>query len=79
MPRRPAQRPWIALGVSWSRHPAGRRKKRPSDALVLERQARIERAVAFIDQLQCDLVPDAKAQEESLATLADIQATNKTA
>ena len=57
----------------------GEGSKRPSDALVLERQARIERAVAFIDQLQCDSAPDATAQEESLATLADIQATNKTA
>jgi hypothetical protein len=32
-----------------------RRKQAAQRALVLERQARIERPVAFIDQLQCDL------------------------
>jgi hypothetical protein len=72
-PRRPAQRPWLAEGVS--RSTWYRRKQRARQATAGACAcATLERAEAFVAALTRDLARCAALERESMAILAELTA-----
>jgi hypothetical protein len=72
-PRRPAQRPWLAEGISrstWYR----RRKRAQQVAAVACASATLDRAEAFAAALTRDLARCAALERESMAILAELTA-----
>ena len=72
-PRRPAQRPWLAAGVSrstWYR----RRKRAQQVASVAYAHATLDRAEAFAAALTRDLARCAGLERETMAILAELTA-----
>jgi hypothetical protein len=62
-PRKPAQRPWLAEGISRSTWYRRRKQAREREALVVEsarRHALLSRAEAFTRQLQAELAEAAR-------------------
>jgi hypothetical protein len=72
-PRKPAQRPWLAEGIS--RSTWYRRRKRARDAAsVAYARATLERAQAFAAELSRDLARCAALGRESMAIIAELTA-----
>jgi hypothetical protein len=72
-PRRPAQRPWLAAGVS--RSTWYRRKQRARQARAVTcASATFDRAEAFAVALTRDLARCAALERESMAILAELTA-----
>lgn len=69
-PRRPAQRPWLAEGIS--RSTWYRRRKRARDAATF--RASLDRAESFAAALTRDLARCAACERESRAILAELTA-----
>jgi hypothetical protein len=72
-PRKPAQKPWLAEGVSrstWYR----RRKQARERAELAAQQAAFERAEAFVAQLQAELALAAWRHAEMAAIIAELAA-----
>jgi hypothetical protein len=68
-PRRPAQRPWLAEGIS------RRRKQRARQAAAVACAcATLERAEAFVATLTRDLARCAALERETMAILAELTA-----
>ena len=69
MPRAPAQRPWLALGISRSTY--YRRRKRAQEAqTAILRETAIARAASLAERLRADLERCAALNCEMLAELA---------
>jgi hypothetical protein len=72
-PRRPAQRPWLAEGISrstWYR----RKQRARQTAAVAYAHATLDRAEAFAAALASDLNRCAALERESMAILAELAA-----
>jgi hypothetical protein len=69
-PRRPAQRPWLAAGISRSTWYRRRRKAR--DAALI--RASLDRAESFAAALTRDLARCAALERESMKTIAELAA-----
>jgi hypothetical protein len=67
MPRRPAQKPWLAQGISRSTWYRRRAKARE--------QAALERAEVFIYQLQAELAEAARCQAVAAGIIAAMSVT----
>jgi hypothetical protein len=75
LPRQPAQKPWLALGIS--RSTSYRRRKRAQEAqAAILRETAIARAASLADQLCADLARCAALNGEITAMLADSAARN---
>jgi hypothetical protein len=73
MPRRPAQRPWLAEGISrstWYR----RRAKASEQAATATRHAAFSRADGFTRQLQADLADVARCQAVAAGIIGELAA-----
>ena len=73
MPRRPAQRPWLAEGISrstWYR----RKANAWNQAALLMQQAAFERAEAFVAELQVDLAEAARCHAIAVAIIGELAA-----
>ncbi|PZR93930.1 MAG: hypothetical protein DLM68_00365 [Hyphomicrobiales bacterium] len=77
-PRRPAQRPWLAAGVSrstWYR----RRRQAQQAAAVASTRAALDRAEAFAAALTRDLARCAALERETMAIIAELAAVHSVA
>ena len=78
MPAKPAQRPWLALGISRSTWYRRRAEARSQAALAVETNRRrllLSRAEAFVAELQRDLARASTLQAQCAAILAEFPAT----
>ena len=73
-PRRPAQRPWLAAGVSRSTWYRRRKQRARQAAAVAYACATFERAEAFAATLARDLDRCAALERETVAILAELTA-----
>jgi hypothetical protein len=76
-PRKPAQKPWLAEGVSRSTWYRRRKQARESEARAFEtsrRQDILARATAFTRQLQAELALAAQCHAEMAAVIAELAA-----
>lgn len=72
-PRRPAQRPWLAEGIS--RSTWYRRRKRALDAAAMaSKRATLDRAEAFMAALTRDFARCAALERETMAIIAELAA-----
>ena len=82
MPRKPAERPWLALGISRSTYYRRRAKVRQEAALAAETFRRLNllsRAEAFVADLQDDLAEAARCQAIAAAVIAEMVGMAKVA
>jgi hypothetical protein len=70
-PRRPAQKPWLAMGVSRSTYYRRRKQAREREVLAA-RQAAVERASAFVAELQAELAEAARCQAVMAAIFGEL-------
>ena len=68
MPRRPAQRPWLAEGISRSTWYRRRKQTRSQAALA----ATLTRAKTFVHQLQADLAEAARCHAVAAAVIGEM-------
>jgi hypothetical protein len=71
-PRRPAQKPWLALGISRSTYYRRRKQARERAAVALN--STIARAEAFTRQLQTELAEVARCQAVTAGIIAEMAA-----
>jgi hypothetical protein len=76
MPRKPAQKPWLALGVSRSTY--FRRKAKAREQAVLAAQTfsiteSVSRAEAFTRQLQAELAEAGRCQAIMVAVIGELR------
>jgi hypothetical protein len=71
MPRRPASKPWLALGISRSTY-YRRRKQARERAAVAHLSATCDRASAFVRQLQAELAEVARCQAIMAAIIGEL-------
>ena len=76
MPRKPAQRPWLAEGISRSTWYRRKAKSRQDTALALEtcrRRQLLSRAEAFTGQLQAELAEAGRCQAIMVAVIGELR------
>ncbi len=75
MPRRPAQKPWLALSISRSTYYRRRKRAQEAQAAIL-REIAIARAASLAERLRADLERCAALNYEVAAMLAELAARN---
>jgi hypothetical protein len=71
-PRRPAQRPWLALGISRSTY-YRRRKQARERAAAVSLNSTIARASAFVAELQAELAEVDRCQAVTAAIIGEMR------
>jgi hypothetical protein len=77
MPRKPAERPWLAEGISRSTWYRRRNQAREREVLAAKRSGfsrSLSRAEAFVAALQADLAEAARCQAAMGALLSELAA-----
>ena len=80
MPRKPAERPWLALGVSRSTYYRRRKQARERAALAFETNRRrlvLSRAEAFVADLQTELAEAARCQAIAAGIIGELAAAGQ--
>jgi hypothetical protein len=82
MPRRPAQKPWLAMGISRSTYYRRRAKAREQAAAATAtaaRQAALDRLDWQLAQLRCELETAARFTDQGAAIIAELAAESASA